>query len=56
MSKSLPGLPKEETITIPRASFDAMFRQMEEMQEEIDQLKQQINGTTTDGGNCGQAD
>ena len=46
MTKHLPIPNQEETITIPRASFDAMFRQMEELQEEIERLKQKIDERT----------
>lgn len=46
MTKAIITPEHPETITIPRSSFDAMFRQMEAMQEEIDKFKQELNERT----------
>ena len=39
MGKSIPTPPSEATVTIPRTSFDNMFKMMEKMAKEIADLK-----------------
>ena len=42
MTKSITTPPAEETVTIPKSSFDNMFRMMEQMASEIRELKRMI--------------
>ena len=42
MSKRIETPQPEETVTIPKASFDAIFRTMEEMAQDIRELKAYI--------------
>lgn len=43
MTKSLPIKDREETVTIPKASFDAMFRVMEQMRDDIEALNKELS-------------
>lgn len=45
MTKTLPIPPKEETVTIPKSSFDNIFHTLEEMRDEIAALRKRLEGT-----------
>lgn len=42
MTKSLPIREQEETVTIPKSSFDAMFNVMDQMHQDIVALKKEL--------------
>ena len=42
MSKRIQTPEQPETVTIPKSSFDNMFRMMEKMQDEISELKAMV--------------
>lgn len=42
MTKRISTLEPEETVTIPRRSFDAMFEMLEQMGEKIDSLEAKL--------------
>ena len=42
MSKRIETLPPEETVTIPKATFDNIFRCLEEMKAEIVALRKRL--------------
>ena len=42
MGKRIPTPPPIETVTIPKASFDAIFRTLEEMKNEIAGLRARL--------------
>lgn len=43
MTKRIETPPPEETVTIPKSSFDAIFRTMEEMRDEIASLRTRLD-------------
>lgn len=49
MTKRIETPQPEETVTIPRSSFDNIFRAMEDMKQEIASLKQMISSGNQSG-------